>query len=95
MKGHLYQVTVQQLEDAQGNAVDVPPVVFAARNHDELAKIVERVQTRDDFDTADEAAAFAIGLKLFSEVMLHHRDNPLFEPLLPHFGEFMQRLKKR
>ncbi len=31
--------------------------------------------------------AFALGLKLSSEVMLNHRRNELFTSLQPHFGE--------
>ena len=44
---------------------------------------------------ADEAhAAFAVGLKLFSEVMMENRKHPLFEPLRDSFKAFMIGLKK-
>ena len=93
MKGHLYRVTVEHLEDAKGNAVEAEPLTFQARNHDDLFPIVARMKTRETFE-ADEAAALAIGLKLFGEVMLKHRENELFAPLRPHYVEFIKRLKK-
>ena len=43
----------------------------------------------------DEAAkSFAVGLKLFSEVMLEHKNLPLFKDFMPHFGQFMKALKQ-
>ncbi len=30
----------------------------------------------------------------FSEVMLEHKDHPLFEEFLPQFGQFMKNLKQ-
>lgn len=94
MKGHLYRITVEHLEDSKGNAVQKEPLAFEARNHDELFSIVDKMRERAEFSEND-AAAFAIGLKLFSEVMLNNREHELFKPLQPHFGEFMKGLKKR
>ena len=93
MKGHLYRISVEHLEDAKGQAVHDQPLVFEARNHDELFDIVRKIQGRNQF-SQDEAAAFAIGLKLFSEVMLHNKDHELFREFLPEFGDFMKKLKK-
>lgn len=36
---------------------------------------------------------FAVGLKLFSEVLLQNRKNPLFEDIAPAFRDFMKKLK--
>lgn len=94
MKSHLYRVTVEHLEDAKGNAVQTEPLHFGARNHDDLLfLIMERSKARGDF-AEGEATAFALGLKLSSEVMLNHRGNELFTSLQPHFGEFMKGLKR-
>jgi Domain of Unknown Function with PDB structure (DUF3861) len=93
MKGHLYRVTVEHLEDPKGNAVVADPLSFQARNHDDLLPIVARMRARGMFEP-DEAAALAIGLKLFGEVMLRNREHELFAPLQPHFAEFIKRLKK-
>jgi hypothetical protein len=93
MKGYRYRISVELLEDVQGHPGDKPPLVFECRNHDELLGLVQRLRSRGDFDQ-DTSASLLIGLKLFSEVMLQNRQHPLFAPLLPHFGQFMQRLKQ-
>ncbi|WP_020558542.1 DUF3861 domain-containing protein [Thiofilum flexile] len=92
MKGHLYQVTVEKLADNQGNPVSAEKLVFEARNHDDLATLVSKVKQRGQFEE-DEATAFIVGLKLFSEVMLRHKDMELFKDFAPHFKEFMGKLK--
>lgn len=93
MKGHLYRLTLEHLEDARGNPVSKPPMQIEVKNHDDLYAIVEKVRSKALFDDS-EAAAFAIGLKLFREVMLHHRGSEVFKELDPHFSEFMKTFKK-
>jgi hypothetical protein len=36
-----------------------------------------------------------LGLKLFSEVIIRNRHNPLFEDFAPSFKEFMKKLKEK
>jgi hypothetical protein len=93
MKGHLYRVTLEHLEDAKGNPVAKAPLQFEVKNHDDLFDIVERVKAKQLFDD-NEATACGLGLKLFREVMLQHRDSEVFKLLEPHFGEFMKAFKK-
>ncbi|MFC3071568.1 DUF3861 domain-containing protein [Shinella pollutisoli] len=93
MKGNLYRITIDQLEDAKGNSVRDSSLSFDLRNHDDIFVVVQRMKDKALF-SEDEATALAIGLKLFGEVMLAHRSHELFKPLLPHFGEFMKELKK-
>ncbi|MGC3964144.1 MAG: DUF3861 domain-containing protein [Rhodocyclaceae bacterium] len=94
MKQHRYRITVEHIADAKGNPIDgAAPLQFEARNHDELLSIVERVRSRGEFD-ADTAAAMAVGMKLFGEVMLENRDHPLFADFFPHFVDFIKQLKK-
>lgn len=93
MKQHHYRITVEHLADKEGLPPATPSALsFEAGNHDELLGIVERIRARGDFEP-EIAAAFALGLKLFGEVMLTHRDHPLFEEMGPQFGAFMKRLK--
>ena len=95
MKSHHYRITVEHLSDPHGNAPNPPASLqFDAANHDELLGIIERIRAREEFD-ADTSASFALGLKLLGEVMLTHRDHPLFTELGPAFGQFMKRLKGR
>lgn len=90
---HKYQITIQPLDEG-GVASAASPLTFTVSNHDELLDIVAKTRTKSVVPE-DEATEFAIGLKLFSEVMMRHRKTELFEPLWPHFGEFMKRLKGR
>lgn len=94
MKQHRYRITVEHLALPDGSPpAEAHPLRFEARNHDELGAIVARVQQRGDLSPED-ATAFAIGLKLFSEVMLENRKLPLFAEFQPHFKAFMQTLKQ-
>lgn len=85
---HHYRVTVEPL-DATNTAT---PLVFETSNHDEVLGIVDRIRAKAIVPD-DEAASFAIGLKLFTETMLRHRKHPLFAELQPHIGTFMKTLK--
>lgn len=93
MKQHRYRISVEHLADPQGRPpVDATPLVFETGNHDDILKIVERLRGHPALPP-ESAAAFGVGLKLFSEVMLENRQSPLFAEFAPHFREFMQKLK--
>ncbi len=83
---HSYTITVTP--HAEGPA----PISFDITNHDEILSIVAKITERAIVPAA-EAAEFAVGLKMFTEVMLRHRKTPLFAELMPHIGAFMKRLK--
>ena len=93
MKGHQYRLTLEHLADNKGRPVDRQPLSFNVTNHDDLYDIVERVQAKGLFEP-EEAKAFAIGLKLFREVMLHNRGKEVFRELDPHFSAFMKAFKQ-
>jgi hypothetical protein len=94
MKQHRFRITVEHLADAHGNpSTHEAPLQFEVGNHDDILAMVDRARERGQFPP-DTAAAFAVGLKLFSEVMLENRSHPLFAEFAPHFGEFMKNLKK-
>ena len=65
---------------------------FQVQNHDDLSKIVQAVRSKGILD-ADKSAALAVGLKLFSEIILEKRSDPLFEPLWEPIRAFTKRLK--
>ena len=95
MKQHQYRITIEHLTLPDGMAAPASaPLVLEVGSHDNLADIVARARQRGDLPPAD-AAAFVVGLKLFSEVMLQHRELPLFADFGLHFRAFMQRLKQR
>ena len=90
MEGFRYEVTVQPL--AAGSTGDAEPVVFHVGNHDDLIEIVRAVRGKRILGQED-AAALAIGLKLFMEVVLQQRKDPLFAPLMEPLRAFVGRLK--
>lgn len=93
MKQHRYRITVEHLLDADGNpSIHDAPLAFETGNHDDVLAIVERIHNAGLFD-ARTSAAFAVGLKLFGEVMLENRTHPLFAEFVPHFRDFMKQLK--
>jgi hypothetical protein len=95
MKQHRYRITVEHLALPDGSApTHTEPLEFEVGNHDDLLGIVTRSKQRGDLPPGD-ATAFAVGFKLFSEVMLQHRGLPLFAEFAPHFKVFMQTLKRR
>ena len=93
MKGHRYRLTLEYLADAKGRPEIRPPLEVEFTNHDDLYDIVERIKAKGLFES-DEATCFAIGLKLFREVMLHHRRSEVFQELDPHMSAFMKALKQ-
>ncbi|WP_312343156.1 DUF3861 domain-containing protein [Stutzerimonas nitrititolerans] len=94
MKQHRYRVTVEHLSDAQGAPSKYKqPLSFEVGNHDDIFDIVQRTHERVNLD-ATSATAFAVGLKLFSEVMLENGKHQIFQEFAPHFRTFMKNLKK-
>lgn len=92
-KANKYHLTLTY----QGNS-DVEPsaqktLELDFENHDELFGIIDRVKLLDPFTSEQQSIEFAIGLKMFSEIMIKNRKHPLFEELYPTFGIFMKRLK--
>lgn len=92
MKQHQYKVTLEHLADYEGNAVEPKKIEFSAPNHDDIFAIIDKVKQREGFDE-QMAQRFAVGLKLFSEVVMENRKNPLFEQLTPHLREMMKVIK--
>ncbi len=69
-------------------------ILFEFENHDNIFDIIKKIKQKNIFNNKDHGIEFAVGLKLFSEIMLRYRYNPLFDELKPAFGEFMKKLKK-
>ena len=90
---HKYRVTLEHVADNQGKPVTGQQVVFETENHDDILALMQRIRDKMPLDEAS-SQAFCLGLKLFGEVMLQHRDYPLFAEFAPHFGSFMKSLKK-
>jgi len=94
MSAHNYRITLEYLGGKHAVPETYAPLQFEVGNHDDLFSILQRVQSSGLADK-DEAAALALGMKLFGEVMLKHRKDPLFAPLQPGFAEFISAFKQR
>ena len=92
-RAHKYKLTLEHLATAKGETSIHQPLQLEFDNHDDIFLIIDRIQAKDLFNDKDQAAEFAFGLKMFSEVMLKNRKHPLFEELAPAFSEFMKKLK--
>lgn len=81
-----YQVTVREAEEpSKGFAVDF-------ESHEDLFEILERARSKGQL-SEEEVKRFCLGLKLFSGVLLAHREEQPFAALMPAFGSFMRALK--
>src|SRR5438067_1175661 len=94
MSAHQYRITVEYLGGKHAGPELHQPVVFEAGNHDDIIKIIENVQAADLYDV-NTSAALVLGMKLFSEVMLEHRKDPLFEPMRSAYREYISAFKQR
>ncbi len=92
MKKHRYRVTLEHLNNPKGETSADSPLQLEIDNHDNIFEIVRMMRNRDDLNEND-ATALAIGIKMFSEVMLDNRDNPLFSAFMKDFSKFMKALK--
>lgn len=92
-RAHHYRLRLEHLAPAAPEQPTHPPLELEFTNHDDIFQIINRMNSRQLFAEPGQATEFAIGLKLFSEVMLHNRAHPLFAEFGPAFGEFMKRLK--
>lgn len=88
---HQFRITVEGLTNAGSLEA---PVAFVVDSHDDLLAIMTRVRALQDFGS-DQANALALGLKLFSGVMLARRGDPLFAPIEPEVRAFTGNLKAR
>lgn len=93
-KGNQYKITLESLDSQNEQENGLQQICFEFENHDDLFKIIEMAKSKNIFDNENQATEFALGLKLFTEVVLKNKENPLFEDLKPAIGAFMQKLKK-
>lgn len=88
-----YRLTLEQVSLAKGETPLQSPLNLEVENHDEIFSIIEKVNSKNLFKDNKEATEFALGLKLFSEVMIKNRKHPLFDEFSPAFAAFMKKLK--
>jgi len=82
-----YRITVEGLGPLEGRQT-----AFETENHDDLFVVLGRMAGRLGLGE-DETKSFGVGLKLFGEAILKHRDNALLQSMRPAFLEFMKTMK--
>ena len=87
-----YQIDLKELTLKNGSE-GTKNLSLEFDNHDDLFNIFEVVKSKQIFEDENTATEFALGLKLFTEVMLKNKQQPLFEELRPAIMEFMKKLK--
>ena len=92
MREHRYRITLGHLESASEGQPQHAPLQFETGNHDDIFSIVAKSRSKGHFDD-DTSAALALGLKLFSEVMLKQRKHPLFADIELPLRAFIGKLK--
>lgn len=92
-RSNKYYLTLSLKEYANGETEPAKELGIEFSNHDEIFGIIDRIKDKNLFDSPEEATQFALGLKLFSEIKLKHRKNPLFDELNEVFPLFMKKLK--
>ena len=92
--GPRFRIVVERIDETPGPADRSERLSFEVCQHDDSLAIVRRVRAGTAFSPED-ASALALGVKLFSGVMLAHRDDPLFAAVLPAMRAFTGNLKSR
>lgn len=92
-KANRYKLKLELLQLLRPDDTVYEPIEFEFGNHDNIFRIIDHMKARNRFKTEQDSVEFAIGLKLFGEVMLKNKDNPLFEDFRPAFGALMKKIK--
>ncbi len=91
-KNNVYKVSFQEIALKDG-ATPEKSVEFEFENHDNVFSIIEKLQQNKLLGSGVQELQFALGLKLFGDVLMKHKNNPLFEEMKPAFIQFMTKLK--
>lgn len=93
-RNNKYHLELKELSLKDGSEAG-KTIEFEFENHDDLFQIFDVIKSKKVFDNEQTAQEFALGLKLFTEVMLKNKQHPLFEELRPAIMEFMKKLKSQ
>ena len=90
---HRYRITMEHIATPRQDMPLHPPLTFEDGNHDDIFRIVRLQKDAGRFASDNEAAAFALGLKLLGEAVLRNRDDPLLQQLKAPLRDFIGALK--
>jgi multidrug resistance efflux pump len=84
-----YRITVEMISPKPATS---PALQFETENHDDIIAIANRMPGRFDLDE-DSAKSMAIGMKLFSEIVLRNRTREPFSAIRPAIVDFIGAIK--
>ncbi len=93
MTNHNYQITCASLDSVEGSDCQDKKITFDITLHEDVFNIIGKLQEKGKIPSND-AAAFGLGLKLFTEVILKNKDCDLCASLRPHLTQIMKEIKK-
>lgn len=93
-RNNTYQLNLKELKLKDGSE-GTKNLRLEFDNHDDIFNIIDVIKSKKIFDNENTASEFAIGLKLFTEVMLKNKQHPLFDKLRPAISEFIKKLKSQ
>lgn len=89
-----YHLELTEIALASGENEHKKIISLDFENHDDLIEFIEINTVKNIFNDEKQAIEFAIGLKMFGEVLIKQKENPLFQEFLPAFGSFMKKYNK-
>ncbi|MDI5898952.1 DUF3861 domain-containing protein [Flavobacterium yafengii] len=92
-RSNKYKITLEQVSLMNEDVKSSDPLILEFENHDEIFKIIDVMREKNLFEEKNHSTEFAIGLKMFGEVILKNKNLPLFKEFYPAFGDFMKKLK--
>ena len=94
-RSHKYRVRLDVLNEHTPSTLAGNTLLrFEIQNHDDILAIAERLKVGTPF-AEPEAYALAVGVKLFTGVMLAHSSDPLFSDIQPAMRAFIRNLKSQ
>lgn len=94
MANNQYHILLTEVEKKDGTKSG-KQMDFSFENHDDIFHLLEGAQDKTWFDNPKTNIEFVMGLKLFGEVMIKNRQNPLFAEVMPAFTQMMKKLKAK
>ncbi|MBW2963007.1 DUF3861 family protein [Mesonia aestuariivivens] len=92
-KTNQYKLKLTQVKTVKPDDYQAKSLTVEVENHDEIFRIIDLVKEKNLFENENQSIEFALGLKLFTEVMLKNRTHELFTELSPEIKKFMKKLK--
>jgi len=90
-----YKLILEEISLAREEDNSNAPLTLEFDNHDNIFNIINAIKNKNIFENENHSIEFAIGLKMFSEVVLKNKDLELFKEVQPAIGEFMKKLKSK